>query len=89
MAKYRKKPIIVEATQWFVGDDPLPGMYNERDGFYSLKTPEGILSIGDGDWIITGISGEYYPCNPNIFEQTYEPVEERSSLDVSANSEGE
>jgi hypothetical protein len=40
-----------------------------------IKTLEGEMTISPGDWIITGIQGERYPCKPDIFEQTYEPVE--------------
>ncbi|MEE9532177.1 MAG: hypothetical protein V3W52_14385, partial [Syntrophobacteria bacterium] len=36
----------------------------------------GKVGVNDGDWIITGIQGEHYPCKPDIFEATYEPVEE-------------
>jgi hypothetical protein len=42
-----------------------------------ISTLEGNLFISDGDYIITGIKGERYPCKPGIFEQTYEPVEEK------------
>ena len=111
--KFRKKPVVIEATQWFQnGDHP-------EDKCMQLlsmgeASPESFLSEGkvvryfrhpnisgkqkcskcgetmynhgwidtleDGhnvcpkDWIITGIKGEYYPCKPDIFEQTYEKV---------------
>lgn len=50
-----------------------------RDGqpphrvFY-IDTPEGPHTVSDGDWIITGVAGEHYPCKPDIFEASYEPV---------------
>lgn len=43
--------------------------------FY-IKTPEGRMHVDIGDWIITGVAGEHYPCKDEIFRQTYEPAEE-------------
>jgi len=40
-----------------------------------IDTLEGGHIVCPGDWIITGVKGEFYPCKPDIFEQTYEPVE--------------
>jgi len=40
-----------------------------------ISTLEGVMQADPGDWIIQGIKGELYPCKPDIFEQTYEPVE--------------
>lgn len=41
---------------------------------YGIETLEGFMECKDGDWIITGVNGEKYPCNPDIFEKTYEEV---------------
>lgn len=41
-----------------------------------IKTLEGDHYVSDGDWIIQGVNGEFYPCKPDIFEKTYEKVEE-------------
>lgn len=60
MAKYRKKPVVIEAYQ----------TDKERD----IVTLEGTMHANIGDWIITGVHGEQYPCKPDIFEKTYEPV---------------
>lgn len=60
MAKYRKRPIIVDAER-----------ARERQ---EIVTLEGIMVAEPGDWIITGIKGERYPCKPGIFEATYESV---------------
>lgn len=60
--KFRKKPIIVEAYQ--------------TDKEIIIETLEGPLIASPGDWIITGIKGEKYPCKPDIFEKIYEPVDE-------------
>ena len=77
--KYRKKPIVIEATQFMensVDGWPL-GVYkdSEKSTGYAIDTLEGAYTVTPGDWIITGIKGEKYPCKPDIFEATYEPVE--------------
>ncbi len=60
--KFQKKRIVVEAYQ------------TERE--VDIPTLEGIMHASVGDWIITGINGEQYPCKPDIFEKTYEPVDD-------------
>lgn len=45
-------------------------------GVLVIPTLEGNHDAKPGDWIIRGVKGEYYPCKPEIFEMTYEPVEE-------------
>lgn len=80
MAKYRKKPIVIEAEQWFPGAE-IDGVYNGKSvsgmidmGF--IFTPEGEMSAYSGDWIITNIiMGELYVCKQDVFEKTYERVE--------------
>ena len=81
MAKFRKKPIVIEAVQyhdWMRSQDELPeGVYIVpwQDGDQPIiHTLEGDMLVNEGDWVITGIKGEKYPCKPDIFEQTYEPV---------------
>ena len=59
--KFRKRPIVIEAYQ--------------TDKEMRIPTLEGPLRAAPGDWIITGVRGEQYPCKPDIFEKTYEPVE--------------
>lgn len=112
MSKFRKKPIVIEATQWFKnGDHPKDACeiipLGEGTSFLSegkvvryyrrpdvegemtckhcgftmhahgwIDTLEGDHIVCPGDWIITGVANEMYPCKPDIFEQTYEPVEE-------------
>ena len=44
------------------------------DNEYYVKTLEGHMKVSDGDYIIKGVQGEYYPCKLDIFEQTYEAV---------------
>ena len=42
----------------------------------SIPTLEGVMTAEEGDWIIRGVAGEFYPCKPEIFASTYEPEEE-------------
>ncbi len=89
MAKYRKKPVVIEAEQWFKGKK-IEGVIDEgafvptgnwSDRFADhpdvyIRTLEGNMTVSEGDWVITGVKGEKYPCKPDIFEQTYELVNE-------------
>lgn len=81
MPKFRKRPVIVEAEQWWPGKS-VPGVIEEeyRDGdkvFPAyIQTPEGRHGVSPGDWIITGVKGERYPCKPDVFAMTYDPVNE-------------
>jgi len=79
MAKYRKKPVVIDAMQWngpadnaalqaFAGHWASVG-----EGVY-ITTLEGSMKASPGDWIIKGIKGEFYPCKPDIFAATYELV---------------
>lgn len=76
--KYRKKPVVIEAQQ-FRPDRPLPfkdaGVCCFDGDYWYVETLEGPLRISAMDWIIKGIKGEFYPCKPDIFEATYEPVD--------------
>lgn len=74
MAKFRKKPVVIDAVQWFkVGDHPaVVGRNALGEGMGWVPTLEGGHIVTPGDWIITGVKGEHYPCKPDIFEQTYE-----------------
>jgi len=79
MPMFRKKPVVIEAVQFvaanfadieiFVGGDA-----EFRDGELIVATLEGPLRAAPNDWIIKGVKGEFYPCKPDIFAQTYEPV---------------
>jgi len=82
MAKFRKKPVVIEAVQWFkMGDHPEVKMVPEflANGGRGKPSPgietlEGKLHVSIGDWIITGVKGEHYPCKPDIFAATYDPA---------------
>lgn len=62
MAKYRKRPIVIDAVRLTTR--------------LEIKTLEGTMVGEAGDWVITGIKGESYPCKDDIFQATYEAVEE-------------
>ena len=79
MAKYKKKPVVIEAIQWtednvdeiqnFIGDNGyVNGMYVD------IGTMEGLMVASPGDFIIKGLQGEFYPCKPDIFHMTYDSV---------------
>lgn len=86
--RYRKKPVEIEAVQfrgsstdiahiqrWIDGDEYVaPGMRTADRKSMMIETLEGLLKARPGDWIIRGVHGEFYPCKPDIFEATYEPV---------------
>jgi len=74
---------VIEANQFFPNKRPWPdGVYGRTGGSldafeYMINTLEGDRHIvSSGDWIIIGIKGERYPCKPDIFEATYEKIEE-------------
>ncbi len=79
--KYVKKPIEIQAMEFndTRGDiDILQEVLGEKfisktEGYF-IKTLEGEMKISQGDFIICGIKGEYYPCKPDIFEASYEKV---------------
>lgn len=81
---FRKKPVVIEAVQWdghnraeiveFVGD-ALDEAWSVG-GYCFINTLEGRMNCAVGDWVIKGLRGEFYPCKPDIFEATYEPVAE-------------
>ncbi len=48
--------------------------YSLKKGEVSIRTLEGTMTASKNDWVIKGVKGEYYPCKPDIFEQTYEIV---------------
>lgn len=83
MTKYRKKPVVIEAIQWDGNNtwDVTNFMFGginysvSADGFF-IHTLEGSMEISEGDYVIKGIKGEFYPCKPDVFEQTYEQVSE-------------
>ena len=97
--KYRKKPIEIEAVQFnglnpteiknFVGDNCEVEIYDNKVtppvAHIVIHTLEGDMRVSKGDYVIKGVQGEYYPCRPDIFEQTYQGIEDSSEgLDEAA-----
>ena len=84
MPTFRRKPLVVEAVQFFCTRTYTPDdgsdiifdavQFNEA-GEPCIQTLEGEMLVRDGDWVIKGVNGEFYPCKPGIFEKTYEKVE--------------
>lgn len=67
-----KKSVVVQAVQWFKhGDHPAVLAKSARDTAGYINTPEGRLRVEVGDWVITDIAGENYPCKPDIFDKLY------------------
>ena len=97
--KIRNKPVIIEAIQWkydtianideigkFIGYIPKycdATLTSEKR--IIIKTLEGEHKASLGDWIIKGIKGEFYPCKPDIFKETYEEVKKCSSCQQTTN----
>ena len=91
MAKYRKKPVVIEAFRWTGGHEQIEEpnwiieaikngtvWFNHVGTEYVnmvIKTLEGDHIASRGNYIIKGVQGELYPCKPDIFEQTYDPVD--------------
>lgn len=89
MARFRKKPVEIEAVQWnqhgdhpavlcgYIGNDgqcfPIKPPYESIECAV-IRTLEGWHVVTEGDWIITGVKGEQYPCKPDIFAATYDEV---------------
>ena len=86
--KYRKKPVEIEAIQFKRNEFEDINEFTEGNAFNfrtercingksycEIKTLEGTMTATEGDYIIKGVNGEFYPCKPDIFEKTYEPIE--------------
>ena len=85
---FRKKPVIIQARQWFSQADmpeivkPFADKHGgvckhcggllERHG--AIDTLEGEHIVCPGDWVVRGVAGEYYPVKPDIFAKTYETI---------------
>ena len=86
ISKYRKKPVVIEAMQFtaltykelieWLGDN-LVSVSTRGNQVLNIKisTLEGHITASPDDYIIRGVHGEFYPCKPDIFEETYEKVE--------------
>lgn len=89
MSQWRKRPVVIDAVQFTGTGDScaevlafLGGSSSGNQRWNSttntggvILTLEGEMAFGPGDWIIRGVMGEFYPCKPDIFAATYEPVD--------------
>lgn len=95
--RFRKKPVVIEAQQleddvmnhicivnWIVVEGGKAFMPAVEPCIY-IETLEGRMRVDIGDWVIRGVKGEFYPCKPDIFEATYEPVESEPESGVVGN----
>ena len=88
MSKYIKKPVEVEAVQFDGTDESVEWLLPQlKSGEISracnklyIKTLEGVMEAKVGDYVIKGVNGEFYPCKPDIFEKTYEKIEDDDLL---------
>lgn len=87
--KYRKKPVVIQAFQLpKTGDDDVGPFLewadsvgfadyeSDHDEGIAIHTLEGVMRADPGDYVIRGVKGEFYPCKPDIFEATYESVDD-------------
>ncbi|WP_331763097.1 hypothetical protein OG571_47205 (plasmid) [Streptomyces sp. NBC_01369] len=85
MARYRKKPVEIEAVRW-TEDEPMCKLVDFANGLVKLDDVDQEFTVYDrlhdtwvkfeyGDWILKGIQGEFYPCRNDVFESTYEAVD--------------
>lgn len=90
--KFRKKPVEIEAMRWggeaafaapiidwILDNDGTARYHEENDAHHEhirVDTLEGVMYAQPGDWIVRGVAGEFHPCKPDMFEQTYETVDE-------------
>lgn len=78
MPMFRKKPVVIEARQWTgVNWNEIRGWIGGGkivDRKIRIATLEGAIYADEGDWIIRGVKGEFYPCKPDIFAATYDPA---------------
>lgn len=81
--KFRKKPVEIEAVQYLGTEESYKEICEfvgkkldvHRDKVMMIPTLESPHEANPKDWIIKGIKGEFYPCKPDIFEETYDKVE--------------
>ena len=85
--QYRKRPVVIDAVQFLDTHDGVAEVLSFYPGIagpfaeaghhrFEIVTLEGKMRVGPGDWVVRGVKGEYYPVKPDIFDQTYEPVEQ-------------
>lgn len=86
---YQKKPIVIEAIQLdipnndlevmqFIGalDDKGSAKVDYGKKTLTIPTLEGLMTASNGDFIVKGVNGEFYPCKPDIFDKTYQELKQ-------------
>lgn len=77
---YRKKPVVIQAVQWTGNNwneiqDFMSGQHPKKIGkTIRIPTLKGHIYASELDYIIKGVKDEFYPCKPDIFQSTYEPI---------------
>lgn len=86
MARFVKRPVVIEAVKFYDSPESLEELlkfglgkvivdYSDPDTpLLKIHTLEGVMSAVEGDYIIKGVDGEFYPCKPKIFHKTYEQI---------------
>lgn len=90
MALFRKLPVIIEAIEWDgknkeaidsfcvntngISQNYWHDVYKNGNYVLKIRTLEGDHTASIGDYLIKGVKGEFYPCKPDIFKQTYESI---------------
>jgi hypothetical protein len=94
MPQFRKKPVVIDAYQipahehtaaipaWVIQAVIDKQIVPDPSGGVSIPTLEGTMRGEVGDWIIKGVKGEFYPCKPDIFEATYDAVDQPTGTPV-------
>lgn len=79
MAKFMRRQVVVDAVRFIKGYGAIPGVcYDKCMGINwpHVHNSHGIINIKDGDWIVTGIGGQIYPCSGDVFNDLYQPIHE-------------
>ena len=90
MPRFRKKPVVIEAVRWTGANrDEIAKFLRQKVTQYDtlgeglrITTKEGVMTAPPGYWIIKGVEGEFYPCDPVIFDKTYDRVGQRGRLNA-------
>lgn len=88
--QFKKKPVVIEAIQFdgtnraavaeFTQGEALSAWTMAEIDTMTIPTLEGDMQASKMDWIIKGVGGEFYPCKPDIFAMTYDPVQSEEAL---------
>jgi len=71
----KKLAIEFKTENMRIIEDELQGKFGYKDGRFFIKTLEGLMEVHEGDFIIKGIKGEFYPCKADIFHKSYTEIQ--------------